>query len=73
MSSGKLVREFRRHMKRLGVRVVECRNLNGHYHVKVEHADGRVQPLTLASSPRDMNNTLMRVVGYVKTFAAKAA
>lgn len=72
MSSGKLVREFRRHMKRMGVRVLECRNDNGHYYAKLEHADGRVQPLTLGSSPRDLHNAIEDAVGHVKRFAAEA-
>lgn len=69
MSSLKLVRLFKKAVAAEGAVVLSCRNRAGHYYAQVKHLDGRIQCLSLSSSPAVIESAVQMSVQRVRQFA----
>ena len=74
MSTGKLVREFRRRAKFLGyiVKTIDARDGSGHLRVVVMHS-GAQQRLTLPSSPASIEHSIKHALDEMRRFKEKHA
>jgi hypothetical protein len=69
MSTNKLLREFERAVEREGVQIIATSKRGGHLHLKLCHADARIQKLTMAGSPTDCENAQVNALQCVRRFA----
>lgn len=69
MSTKKLLREVRRELREMGLNTEVETDSSGHPKLLITHRDGRLQRVTVPSSPHDITQARMYLIKYVRTFA----
>lgn len=64
----KTLREARRSLRTLDVKILTSENLKGHYYFTLQLPDQTTRRLTFASSPRDLTHSIERLHRNVRAF-----
>lgn len=61
--------EIKRMLAREGFELIEAPQYHGHYTLHIRHPDGRIQKLTMGSSPSNPHDALKHTMQRVRRFA----